>query len=424
MIYYYRFRNKILFSKSEISNLSKIEPGNSFVKNNRFIYYLQKKNWQKISPLVALIHPEQLLNKKQEINILRRPEYIEQEFSEFPGWIVDKIKNREVGLCNYSYPRWKDRLDWKLPEQWNINIVGLGNVGGTLLVALRSMSGEKVNKIGIFDTNEKSMSRWEQETNQIIDGSGQRKFPPVKIVKSEEIFQADLVIFCISMGIPSPEQGFKDITKVQLEANSKIIDYYAQRARKNNFNGIFAVVSEPVDLLCQRAFLASNLSEEGKFDGKGLAADQIRGLGLGVMNGRAVYYAEKEKDIRHYVSKGRIFGPQGIGLVVADDVENYDREKSSYLREKVLHATLQLIKTGFKPYIAPAVASGAFSILNLMEGKWHYSAAFLGEIFWGSRNRQTPVGLEWEQYNLSPELLGDLDDCFQKLKKQAKSLSK
>ena len=176
MVYYYRFRNKILFSKSEISNLSKIEPGNSIVKNNRFIYYLQKKNWQKISPLVALIHPEQLLNKKQEIKILRRPEYIEQEFSEFPGWIVDKIKNREVGLCNYSYPRWKDRLDWKLPEQWNINIVGLGNVGGTLLVALRSMSGEKVNKIGIFDTNEKSMSRWEQETNQIIDGSGQRKF--------------------------------------------------------------------------------------------------------------------------------------------------------------------------------------------------------------------------------------------------------
>jgi hypothetical protein len=424
MIYYYRFHKKILFSKLKINNLQTVDPENPNIKNNRFIYYLQERPWQKVSPLVALIHPEQVLNKRQEINILHKYEGMERDFSDFPVWIMKKIKNREVGLCNYNYPRWKERLCWTPPEQWDINIVGLGNVGGTLLIALRSMSGEKVNRIGIFDTNERAMSRWEQEANQIIDGSEQRRLPPVKILRSEEIFQSDLVVFCISMGVPTPEQEIQDVRLMQLEANSRIINYYAQRARKTNFNGIFAVVSDPVDLLCQSAFLASNLSEEGTLDGKGLAADQIRGFGLGVMHGRAAYYAAQEDNMKHYLSKGRVFGPHGNGLVVADDVEHYNREKSYHLTERVLQANIELRKIGFKPYIAPALSSGALSLLALMEGQWHYSAGFLGGIFWGSRNRQTPVGLEWEQFYLSRTLFKNLNQSYHNLKKQVKSLEK
>ena len=420
MFYYYRSHKKILFSKFKIDNLAKIDPEKLKLEENKYIYYLQKRDWQKTSPLDVLIHPEQIEDKRQEINILRKPEGTEQEFSDFPDWIVKKIMNREVGLCNYENPRWKERLDWTPPEQWKISIVGLGRVGGTMLIALRSMGGEKIKQIGIFDTNEKSLSRWEQEANQIIDGSGERRYPPVKILKSEDIFQADLVIFCISMGISETEQGVKNIRKLQLEANSRIIDYYAQRARKNSFNGIFAVLSEPVDLLCHSALLASNTNNEGKFDGKGLTADQIRGFGLGVMHGRAAYYAGQEKGLEQYLDMGRIFGPQGPGLVVADNIEHYNREKSSYLTEKVLQANLELAKLGFKPYIAPAVASGALSLLNLMEGKWHYSAGFLGEVFWGSRNRQTPVGLEWEQFSFTPELWKDINDSYKNLKKQVK----
>jgi hypothetical protein len=422
VFYYYRSHKKIFFSKFKIDSLAKIVPENLRLEENKYIYYLQKRDWQNTSSLAALIHPEQIGDKKQEINILRKPEGAGQEFSDFPDWIVKKINNREVGLCNYNHPRWKERLDWAPPEQWNVSIVGLGRVGGTLLIALRSMGGEKIKKIGIFDTNEKSLSRWEQEANQIIDGSGDRRYPTVKILKSEEIFQADLVICCISMGDSESEQGVKDIRKFQLEANSRIIDYYAQRARKNNFNGIFAILSEPVDLLCQNAFFASNINEEGELDGKGLAADQIRGFGLGVMHGRTIYYAEQEVTLKHYLDKGRVFGPQGPGLVVIDDINHYNREKSLYLTKKVLQANTELIKIGFKPYIAPAVASGALSLLNLMERKWHYSAGFLGEIFWGSRNRQTPVGLEWEQFYLTPELLEDLNDSYQSLKKQASKL--
>ncbi len=424
MIYFYRFHRKILFSMLKVDNFQRMEPECPDLKRNKFIYYLQKRDWQKFSSLDVLIHPDQLLNKRQEINILQKPDNFKQRLSEFPAWIIKKIAKREVGLCNYNSPRWKDRLDWMVPEQWDINIVGLGNVGGTLLIALRTLGEKMVNRMGIFDTNEKAMMRWEQEANQIIDGSGKRKFPPVRILKPEEIFQADLVVFCISMGVPEPEKEVKDVRMMQLEANSRIINYYAQRARKNNFNGIFAVVSDPVDLLCQSAFLASNRNEEGKLDGKGLAADQIRGFGLGVMHGRAAYFAEQEESIRTYLDKGRVFGPHGNYLVVADNVEQYDQEKSRYLTEKVLQANMELRKIGFKPYIAPAISSGALSLVALMEGEWHYSAGFLGGIFWGSRNRQTPVGLEWEQFNLSQELLTDLKKSYANIKKQANCLEK
>jgi len=424
MIYFYRFHRKILFSTIKIPNLQIITPESINWEENKFVYYLRKSDWQKVSPLVTLIHPDQLFANEQEINILQKPADVQKSFSPFPDWIIEKINKREVGLGNYGYPRWKDRLEWVPPEKWQVNIVGLGNVGGTLLISLRLLGGERIETIGIFDTNEKAISRWEQEVNQIIDGSGRMMLPPVKILKSEEIFNADMVVFCISIGVPAPEQEVQDVRMMQLEANSGIINYYAQRARKTRFNGIFAIISDPVDLLCQSAFLASNKNEEGKLDGNGLAADQIIGLGLGVMHGRAAYYAEREEAMKHYSKKGRVFGPHGNGLVVVDDVENYDREKSLRLTEKVLQANLELRKLGYKPYIAPAISSGALSLLALIEGQWHYSAGFLGGIFWGSRNRQTPVGLEWEQYTLSPELFKNLDDSYQNLKKQVTMLEK
>jgi hypothetical protein len=142
------------------------------------------------------------------------------------------------------------------------------------------------------------------------------------------------------------------------------------------------------------------------------------------MHGRATYYAEREEAMKHYLKKGRVFGPHGNGLVVVDDVENYDQEKSLRLTEKVLQANLELRKLGYKPYIAPAISSGALSLLALIEGQWHYSAGFLGGIFWGSRNRQTAVGLEWEQHALSPELFNNLDNSYQNLKKQVNILEK
>jgi hypothetical protein len=424
MIYYYRLPKKILFSEMKIKNLQPVELGHTNIERNKYIYFLQERDWQKVNPLVALIHPDQIVNKEGDISILQKPNKMSNNFDFFPDWIKDKIEKREVGLCNCGNPRWKNRLEWEYPDQWQINVIGLGNVGGTLITGLRLLGEERIKTIGIFDTNEKAVSRWEQEANQIIDASGEKKFPPVKEIQSDEIFQADMVVFCISIGVPPPGREVQDVRMLQLQANSRIINYYAQRARKVQYNGIFAVVSDPVDLLCQGAFLVSNLNEEGKPDGKGLSADQIRGFGLGVMHGRACYYAEKDAKTQHYQKKGRAFGPHGKGLIIADNVEDYNQKISSLLTQKALNANIELRKIGFKPYIAPALSSGALSLLALINGQWHYSAGFLGGIFWGSRNRQTPIGLEWEQFNLHQNLFQHLDKSYQQAKKQAKNLEK
>jgi len=424
MIYYYRLHKKIVFSTKKIEWLQEIEPKKIFSYENKYIYFLQSGDWKKINPLVTLISPAQISTKKKEINILQKPVEGEAGFDIFPEWIQEKINKREVGLCCNNYPRWRDRLEWKQPEQWKISLVGLGNVGGTLLTALRLLGGEKISRIGIFDTNEKAVLRWEQEVNQIKDGSNKRKLPVVKPIHPDEIFDADIIVFCISIGVPPPGKEVKDVRMMQLEANSRIVNYYSQRARKVKFNGIFAVVSDPVDLLCQSAFLASNYNEEGEYDGKGLSADQIRGFGLGVMHGRAAYYALNDSRNKIYLKKGRVFGPHGKGLVAVDDIENYNRENSYSLTEKVLNANLELRKIGYKPYIAPAISSGALSLLSLINNEWHYSAGFLGGIFWGSRNRLTPAGIEWEQYNISCDLYAELDKSYQALKKQARKLEK
>ncbi len=423
MIYYYRYSNKLLFSKYKIKKLVTIKNDDPVVHQKKFLYYLDRQEWGKVSPKSVLIHPGQLKGQ-EDISILKNTYGDNDDFDCLPGWIKKKIKDREIGFINYNHPGWKKILKWEKPARWKVNIIGLGNVGGTLLTALRLIGSEKITEIGIFDTNEQALSRWEQEVNQIVDSSSKIDMPNVKIIKENKIFEADMVIFCISIGVPPPGQKIKDVRMMQFTANSGIINIYAQQARKLGYNGIFAVVSDPVDLLCQSAFLTSNRNEKGILDGEGLSPDQIRGFGLGVMHGRAVYYANKNKKTRLYLEKGRVFGPHGKGLVIADNMEDYNHQQSIVLSKKVLQANIAIRRTGFKPYIAPALSSGALSVLALISGDWHYSAAFLGGIFWGAKNRQTSLGLEWEQNSISTDLFERINNSYQYLKKLAQNLEK
>ncbi|MDI9596408.1 MAG: lactate dehydrogenase [Atribacterota bacterium] len=424
MIHYYRLQDKLLFSAKKIEGIAEIHAEKIMISKNESIYYLTDNNWQNNNPVSVLIHPDQILDTEVGVDITRKQNEREILYNSIPEWIKERIKKKDVGICYHKHPRWKERLGWRKPEQWNINIIGLGNVGGTLLTALKLLGGDIIKEIGIFDTNRKAVLRWEKEINQVFDSTGKRRLPDVVIIDSDKVFQADIVVFCISIGVPSPDKKVGDVRMIQLEANSKIINYYAQKARKMGFNGFFAILSDPVDLLCQSALLASNFGRKGELDGKGLSADQIRGFGLGVMNGRAAYYAMKKNRVNNYLKNGRVFGPHGEGLLVADDVENYNKEQSSFLTEKVLQANIELRELGYKPYIAPALSSGALSLLSFMKGEWHYSAAYLGGIYWGSRNRQSTLGIEWEQYNFSNDLFMKIKENYYKLKENAKILEK
>lgn len=303
-------------------------------------------------------------------------------------------------------------INWNYEKRMNtkvVNVLGLGDVGATLSIGLKLLGGQSIDTLGIFDLNKDQVSRWEMELNQVILNQDIRVVP----VDLENLFNCDVFLFCASKYIPAIGEQVKDVRMAQYETNAELIAYYAKKAREENFKGQFVVVSDPVDLLCQKVYVASNLNNEGIMDYKGLLPDQIRGYGLGVMHGRAIYHAKRMG--MTYAQNGRVFGPHGSGLVVADDITNYNSEASIILTQAVVKANLEMRAIGFKPYVAPALSSGAISIVSLLEGKWHESATFLNGVFFGMRNRWTPWGTEIEEVLLPVALIDRIEKTHKDL---------
>ena len=157
--------------------------------------------------------------------------------------------------------------------------------------------------------NRNVVLRWEYELNQITEPFSYDEFPRVYGISMEELFDGDVFIFCASKGIPPVGSGIKDVRMAQFEQNASLVAQYARMARKKQFKGLFAVVSDPVDPLCKAAFLAANENERGELDYAGLAPEQVKGYGLGVMNARALFYADRDESMASYKTEGRAFGP-------------------------------------------------------------------------------------------------------------------
>lgn len=277
-----------------------------------------------------------------------------------------------------------------LPEQeyinkadgFKVNVLAMGDVGGTLVMGLRLLGGETVADIGIYDLNEKLLRRYEREINQI--GYPDRRFmPKIEILTEDKLFECDVFVFCASLGVP-PVGAAGDVRMAQLDANKKLVSQYAAKAVAEQFTGIFAVVSDPVDPLCRAAVR------------QGLGFTQVQGFGLGVMNARAAYYADRDNRFAAYKDEGRAYGPHGEDLVIADSITSYNDELSRELTELTVKSNLETRADGFKPYIAPALSSGAISILQMLRKEWNYSSVFLGDensgAFLGCRNRRAEAG--------------------------------
>ncbi len=301
-----------------------------------------------------------------------------------------------------------------------INIAALGDVGATLLLGLKLMGGGLVDSIGIFDLNENVIKRYEAEMNQIGWPFGERPLPEVQAVSEKDLFDCDMLVFCASKAVP-PIGAAGDVRMMQLKANGAIAAHYGRLAEKAGFEGIFAVVSDPVDPLC-REVLASS----------GLRPAQVRGYGLGVMNKRAEYFARRkatEGDMRFasYIEEGRAFGPHGEDLVIANSIENYDDEISRQLTALTVGANLRIRELGFKPYLAPAISSGAASLILTLSGEWNYSSVYFGTdrekaspcypsgAFLGIRNRICGDEVEIEDVPLPQKLYERIETAYKKL---------
>ncbi len=294
-----------------------------------------------------------------------------------------------------------------------IHLLALGDVGMTLLMGLRLLGGGIIDSIGIMDLNEKNMERLEIEINQIAypfahwSESDFPVLPPVKILQAKELFDCEVFLFVASKGVP-PLGAKGDMRMAQLTANTELVTHFAREAKAAHFQGLYCQISDPVDPLA-KVFLKES----------GLAPDHIQGYGLGVMNARACYYAQKDPTLTHYLTEGRAFGPHGEDLVIADSLENYHNDLSLKLTDLAVHANMAVRALGYKPYIAPAFSSGALSVLLTLQGKWHYGSIYLGDehtgAFLGLRTRYTEKGLEYEDPFLSSELFARLEKSYRNL---------
>ena len=277
-----------------------------------------------------------------------------------------------------------------------VHILAIGDVGSTLLTGLKLLGGDVISTIGICDLSDQITARWEFEMGQINLPWDYNAFPDVEVVKPENLFDCDVFVFVASKGIPPVGSQVKDVRMAQFENNAAIVKTYARMARKANFQGLWCAVSDPVDPLAKTAYLESNKDEDGNWDGRGLRPEQVQGYGLGVMNARAAYFAKKDEKLSSFLTQGRSFGPHGTGLFIANSIENYNEEISQELTHKTVTANLVMREIGFKPYVAPALSSGALSILLTLRGEWHCGSVFLDGIFMGCKNRYTPAGVETE----------------------------
>ena len=291
----------------------------------------------------------------------------------------------------------------RLPDKARVTLLALGDVGSTLLMGLRLLGGDVISSIGICDVRDNVAARWEFELDQIAPPETE-PLPEVDIIAPEQLFDGDVFLFCASRMIPDTSVVQGDVRMAQYGLNRELVGHYARMAREKQYRGLFVVVSDPVDPLCRWALRESNKNQRGDYDGQGLSPEQIRGFGLGVMHARALYFARRDPRFASYLTEGRAFGPHGEDLVLANSLTHYDDALSRELTEKVAHANLEMRKLGFKPYVAPALSSGALTLLALLRRRWHYASLYDGRVFMGRRSRLTDTGAETENVAL-PEAL-------------------
>ena len=401
-MFYYKFKDKYLFSVFNDYEYDKISVLPDSLNE---LYYLYKTDRQFSKKTFAAVEASDLFVIKEGIDSLCSKD---DETYEVPENILNLMNRRKVKAVNTEYSDYEDCFVMEEIKKKRVNILALGDVGSTLLTGLKLLGGNAVESIGIFDRSPDKISRWEYEMNQTSFPFDYFSLPQVHGIEKHQLFDCDMFVFCASKGVPPVGSEGVDVRMVQLEENYKLIKEYAVMATDENFKGIFAVVSDPVDPLC-----AAVLKESRGV----LAPEQIKGYGLGVMNARAMYYAKKYEEYSSYLSEGRAFGPHGNDLVIANSILNYDDKTSRELTKLAVNANLEVRKTGFKPYIAPALSSGAISIILTLEGKFHYSSNYLGGVFMGAKNRNLPSGLEIEKINMPRELFERIKHTYIELQK-------
>ena len=332
-----------------------------------------------------------------------------------PEGLEKLVQDHGASVLNTAFSRaFPFLLSWtkRRSSGVRINLVGLGDVGGTVLTGL-VLLGREISRIALFDPNRALAARYEMEMNQLLSPD-RNPMPRVTLCREEDLFDCDLLVFTASKGVPGLDSGVRDVRLAQWEANRALIAPYARKARQAGFSGVFCQVSDPVDQLAREVFLESSRDEDGSLDFGGLLPEQVQGFGLGVMAARAAYYAKREGIP---FENGRVYGPHGAGLAVANHWGRaYDPDQSSRLTVLTRDANLRVRALGYKPYIAPGLSSAAISLVRMLRGEVYHGSVPLGGVWFGCRSRRMPQGISILREDVCPPLMARLEETYQGLR--------
>ena len=169
---------------------------------------------------------------------------------------LDATLKEEVGTAIKQHMVLLANTAWKSKEAWTsyisnientknkkkrVHLLALGDVGSTVVTALKLLGRDGIQTLGIYDMNQNVCQRWETELNQVTFAWCYDVLPEVEILEETQLFDCDVFVFCASKGIPPVGTEQKDVRMVQYEANKEIISAFAKKARDANFQGLFAV---------------------------------------------------------------------------------------------------------------------------------------------------------------------------------------
>ena len=422
MFYYYEIDGKAGFGTERFEELREIteQQCRAMLEDPESILFFVKKTDASKRTSYSIVDASMIFEDGDNLEIIRTNHRDGIDISSVPFWMIEKIEQRRVRYINMAHKNYWNILSIPKKGKWRINIVGLGDVGSNLLIGLKLLGGDYISEIGVYSVKQNVMKRYEMELNQVYsideDSPLHQGKPTVKTVEKENIMDCDMFIFCASSKVPPVGQEAGDVRVAQYEANREILAKYVKKTRDVKFKGIFAVVSDPVEMLCKAAYEISNTNSDGEWDYNGMLPEQIQGFGLGVMYSRALYYANADPDVADFKSNGRAYGMHGKGLVICDNIHHYNEEKSIELTNKTVDANLMVRELGFKPYIAPALSSGAISIISRIAGKYNYSSLFIDGAYLGIKNRALESGLEIERISMDDRLFERIKETHTLLK--------
>ena len=148
-----------------------------------------------------------------------------------------------------------------------VAIIGCGNVGSSYAYALLNQR-TYVNELVLIDLN------YEKALGDAMDLNHCLAFAPskIKIYAGSYKDTKDADIVCIAAGVnQSPGETRLEL----LERNKTIMQNIVKEVIQNGFNGIFLVATNPLDIMTDTVYRASNFSHH-KVIGSGTSLDSAR----------------------------------------------------------------------------------------------------------------------------------------------------